>query len=255
MAKIEDRKKIMTDLWIIGITTFIALGTAVFAMQNGLNSFAHDERFPIVLRVLVIGFYPVCPLRSGNFDCMYFEKTEFSRVRPKYKESYSSIAFCLLCCVPELIFYAYRGYLTSWLPFQSVNTTYEVLRSPFPSNVIAYLITTLCWGIFEGFNYVVIRDKISAAYPSTNRFFDWGALVSAVMCILVHGAVGVTPEALDYYGITYGKKVVYTKRKEYKLPECCILNNDGFVLWYKESYYEVRDIAPKKTVSFLEVIC
>ena len=30
---------------------------------------------------------------------------------------------------------------------------------------------------------------------------------------------------------------------------------DGFVLWYKESYYEVRDIDPKKTVSFLEVIC
>ena len=62
-------------------------------------------------------------------------------------------------------------------------------------------------------------------------------------------------ETLDYYGITYGKKAVYTKGKEYKLPECCILNNDGFVLWYKESYYEVRDIDPKKTVSFLEVIC
>lgn len=62
-------------------------------------------------------------------------------------------------------------------------------------------------------------------------------------------------EALDYNGITYGKKAVYTKGKEYKLLECCILNNDGFVLWYKESYYEVRDIDPKKTVSFLEVIC
>lgn len=51
------------------------------------------------------------------------------------------------------------------------------------------------------------------------------------------------------------EKAVYTKGKEYKLPEYCILNNDGFVLWYKESYYEVRDIDPKKTVSFLEVIC
>ena len=61
-------------------------------------------------------------------------------------------------------------------------------------------------------------------------------------------------EALDYYGITHEKKAVYTKGKDYKLPECCILNNDnGFVLWFKGSYYGVKEIDPKKTVSFIEV--
>ena len=56
-------------------------------------------------------------------------------------------------------------------------------------------------------------------------------------------------------GLTH-KKAVYTKGKDYKLPECCILNNDnGFVLWFKGSYYGVKEIDPKKTVSFIEVKC
>ena len=50
--------------------------------------------------------------------------------------------------------------------------------------------------------------------------------------------------------------IIYTKGKDYKLPECCILNNDnGFVLWFKGSYYGVNEIDPKKTVSFIEVKC
>lgn len=63
-------------------------------------------------------------------------------------------------------------------------------------------------------------------------------------------------EALDYYGIRYESKAVYTKGKDYKLPECCILNNDnGFVLSFKGSYYGVDEIDPKKTVSFIEIKC
>ena len=77
-----------------------------------------------------------------------------------------------------------------------VHFTAEILKSGFPSNLIGMLITATCWGFFEGFNYVVISDKISERYPTKSRFFDWGALVCAVMCILVHGAIGVTPDAL-----------------------------------------------------------
>ena len=63
-------------------------------------------------------------------------------------------------------------------------------------------------------------------------------------------------EALDYYGITYESKAIYTKGKDYKLPECCILNNDnGFVLSFKGSYYGLKEIDSKKTVSFIEVKC
>ena len=55
MSKLEDRKKIITDLWIIGLTTLISLGIVMLAMQKGLTDFEYDINFPIVIRVLVIG--------------------------------------------------------------------------------------------------------------------------------------------------------------------------------------------------------
>lgn len=39
----EERKKLIADLWIIGMVTFLALGIAVFAMQTGMNNFAGDQ--------------------------------------------------------------------------------------------------------------------------------------------------------------------------------------------------------------------
>lgn len=77
MSKLEDRKKIITDLWIIGLTTLISLGIVMLAMQKGLNDFAYDINFPIVIRVLVIGLSQfavsglgitiVCIIRKQSF--------------------------------------------------------------------------------------------------------------------------------------------------------------------------------------------
>ena len=61
-------------------------------------------------------------------------------------------------------------------------------------------------------------------------------------------------EALDYYGISYASKAVYTKGGAYQLPQCCIVNNDNsFILWYKGSFCGVTDVDPKKTISYIEI--
>ena len=61
-------------------------------------------------------------------------------------------------------------------------------------------------------------------------------------------------EALDYYGISYAPKAVYTKGGSGQLPLCCIVNNDNrFIVWYKGSFYGVTDVDPKKTISYIEV--
>ena len=197
MSKLEDRKKLITDLWIIGLTTLISFGIVMLAMQKGLNDFAYDINFPIVIRVFVIGL------------------SQFA---------VSGLGITIVCLIRQQSFSEFG------LNTKSVNTTYEVLRSSFPSNVSAYLITALCWGFFEDFNYVVIRDKISAASPSSYRFFDWGALVCAVMCILIHGAVGVTPEAVfemvATFILIYGMLIV---RKETGNAWGCIMI--FFVYW------------------------
>lgn len=61
-------------------------------------------------------------------------------------------------------------------------------------------------------------------------------------------------EAMDYYGIGYASKAVYTKGDLYQLPPCCIVNNDNrFILWYKDSFCGVSDVDSKKTISYIEV--
>lgn len=227
----EERKKLIADLWIIGIVTFLALGIIIFAMQNGMNNFADNRSIPIVLRVLVIGLcgqFAVAGL-GISIVCL-IRKQRFREFGLNTKNLIPALLLSLLCCVPELTYYLVRGYVSGWCPFQEVNTTAEVLVSPFPANVIGYLLTALFWGFFEGFNYVVIRDKISMLCPSKYRFFDWGALVCAVMCILIHGAVGVTPEAVfemvATFILIYGMLIV---RKETGNAWGCILI--FFVYW------------------------
>ena len=227
----EERKKLTADLWIIGIVTFLALGIVVFAMHNGMNDFSGDYSIPIVLRVLVIGLCGQFAIAGLGISIVcLIRKQRFREFGLNTKNLIPALLLSLLCCVPELTYYLARGYVFGWCPFQEVSTTAEVLASTFPSNIIGFLITALFWGFFEGFNYVVIRDKISMISPSKYRFFDWGALVCAVMCILIHGAVGVTPEAvlemLSTFILIYGMLIV---RKETGNAWGCILI--FFVYW------------------------
>ena len=146
MSKLEDRKKLIADLWIIGLTTLISLGIVIFAMQKGLNDFAYDINFPIVIRVLVIGLSQFAVSGLGITIVCLIRKQSFREFGLNTKNLIPALLLSLLCCVPEFLFYVFKGYVNSWCPFQSVNTTYEVLRSSFPSNESAYLITALCWG-------------------------------------------------------------------------------------------------------------
>lgn len=101
----------------------------------------------------------------------------------------------------------------AWFPFADVNTTAEVLRASFPYNVLGMLITAVCWGFFEGFNYVVIYKKVSMRYPTKTKFWDWGAFACAILCILVHGVIGITPDAviemLCTMALIYGMLLVH----------------------------------------------
>jgi len=87
----------------------------------------------------------------------------------------------------------------------------DVLLSAFPINIIGILVTTLAWRFFEGFNYVVISDKINRRYPSRKRWLNWGAFVCAVLCILIHGAIGVTADiAVKLSFISENRNLIFT---------------------------------------------
>ena len=227
----ERKKQLTVDLWIILIATMAVLGIVLMGFGNQINQLAADSSVNILLRVLIIGLCGQFGIAGlGITIVCLIRKESFLKFGLNTKNLFPALGLSLLCCVPDFVYCLINGRVHAWCPFWDVNTTPEVLSSAFPYNVLAFLVTALCWGFFEGFNYVVIRDKISEMYPSKYRFFDWGALVCAVMCILIHGAVGVTPDALIEMLTTmiliYGMLIV---RKETGNAWGCVLI--FFVYW------------------------
>ncbi len=156
-----------------------------------------DSSINIVLRVLFVGgIFQFGLAGLGITIVSIFRKESFFSYGLNFKNFLPMIGLSVLCCIPDFIYNVFSGNMHGWLPFSSVNTTAEVMASGFPNNVLGMLITAIFWGFFEGFNYVVIADKLNERYPSKYKFFDWGAFICAILCILIHGVIGVTPEAI-----------------------------------------------------------
>lgn len=151
---------------------------------------------PILSRVLLAAFFQYGLAGFGITIVSILRKENFFSYGLKIKGMFLSILFSALCFVPNIIFSYTLGQSNSYLPFQTVLTTKEVLVSSFPINIIGMLVTATAWGLFEGFNYVVISEKINRRYPTNFKWLNWGAITCAIICILIHGAVGVSFEGI-----------------------------------------------------------
>ncbi len=197
--KMKDQKShsLFIDLIIIIAVSTVALSLFFVFIEILFPGFAKNRNISVLIRVLVVGFFGQFGLAGMGISIVaLIRKEPFTSHGLQIHNILPSIFISLLFCVPELIYYLTTQTVYSWFPFIAVNTTYEVLHAPFPVNILSYLLTALFWGFFEGFNYVVIADKINVLLPSKYRFWDWGAFIMAIMCLIIHGIVGVTPDAL-----------------------------------------------------------
>lgn len=208
----KRKKQLLQDLLIIAVVSFTSL-TIYMLMSDKMNSLVYDQSINIVIRILIIGVGAQFGLAGlGITIVCLLRKESFKLFGLRSKNLIISCVLCLACCVPDFIYCLCKGKVHKWCPFWDVNTTPELLSSGFPYNVLGMLITAVCWGFFEGFNYVVIRDKISELLPSKYKLWDWGALICAVTCILIHGVVGVSLYAVINMLVTmfliYGMLIV-----------------------------------------------
>lgn len=198
MAKImlnEKQKELDIDLWIITIVSFVSLGIFMI-FQKEIYGIVKNEELPILSRVLLVAIFQYGLAGFGITIVSIFRKEHFLSYGLKTEGMFLSILLCVLCFIPNIIFSYTLGQSNDYLPFQTVLTTKEVLASDFPINVIGMLITATAWGFFEGFNYIVISEKINRRYPTNSKWLNWGAIFCAIMCILIHGAIGVTFEGI-----------------------------------------------------------
>ena len=193
----ERKKQLDIDLTIIGIVTFVVMALVIVVFGKQFNGFVYNTELPVLPRTAVAAICGQFALAGlGITIVCLIRKEKFTQFGLNTKNLLPALLLSLACCVPDFIYLFFRGKTHSWCPFIDVFTTKELLSAGIVTKAAGMLLTAAAWGFFEGFNYVVIRDKLSERFPSKHRFWDIGAFVCAVMCILIHGAVGVTPDAI-----------------------------------------------------------
>ena len=210
-TKNEIMKKLDIDLWIIFISTML-----VIILYNSFSSviikILKDKSIYILLRLLLAASFQFGVAGLGITIISLLRKEKFSIHGLNRETLIKSIILCSLCFIPNIIYTYYIDGAITYLPFRKILTTSEIIASGFPVNFIGILITSLIWGFFEGFNYVVISDKINERYPSKNIWLNRGAISCGVLCILVHGVIGVTVndilEMVSIFIIIYGMLMV-----------------------------------------------
>lgn len=203
----DQQKRAEFDLNIIIIVTFIVLGIYM-GFQNQFARFANNKNIHVLLRTTVMAFMQFGVAGLGISIVSVYRRESFSAFGLHKEGAVASVFLSILACIPYFIFRLSAGQINNYLPFQSVWMTKEVLSSGFPVNLTGMLLIVVAWGFFEGFNYVVISEKINARYPSSNKWLNWGAITCGVMCLLIHGMIGITPaaiiEAITVFIIIYG---------------------------------------------------
>lgn len=184
------QEKTDTDLWIIGISTLVVFGAYMMVQSSIDTTISNTEHF-ILLRTMYGAFIQFGLTGLGITIVSIFRKESFRQHGLNKKNIVRSILLSILCVIPYLIFTVITEGNVQYMPLQGVKMTKEILNSGFPVNILGMGIIALVWGFFEGFNYIVISDKINARYPSNNKWLNWGGIICTIACILLHGAIGL----------------------------------------------------------------
>ena len=208
----DEQKRADIDLWIIILVTFSAFGLYI-VMGAQMLIFLKDSNIPIVSKLLLIaasqfgvaglGISIVCIVRKETF-------AQFGLVK---KNTLPAIAGTILCFIPMILFVFASGNFKGYQSFRTIIVVKDVPPSSLPISVLTIALTVIVWGFFEGFNYAVIADKINQRYPSDNEWLDYGAIICAMVCLLLHplrlspwGIVEMITTVFAIYGMLIVKK-------------------------------------------------
>ena len=206
-----EQKRLDIDLWIIALVT-LGVFLLYAALGNQLNDFVTDSSISVVPRLLLnaavqfgiagLGVTIVCILRKEKF-------TQFGLTR---KNLFMAIIGTITCFIPLICCVCMSGQFNGYHPFR-ILVTDDVIASGIPFSIIGMALIIAVWGFFEGFNYVVICDKINGRYPSKNQWLDYGAITCAIVCVLFHpvsvslwGIAEVIATFIAIYGMLIVKK-------------------------------------------------
>lgn len=210
------QKKADFDLNIILILTLIPL-LFFLTFKQTLFSYINQTSVSLWTRLILLASLQFAIAGLGTSTVMVYRKEGFKNFGLNTRNLFSTLLQSVLIAFPLIIFLALTHQINSYYPLQSVNLTKEVMKQSFPSNILAYSFIALIWGFWEGFNYVVIAEKIRLRFPSPYSWFDSGATTCAIFGLLIHGIFGIDIyslfEALTVFIFIYGMLAIQQNKK------------------------------------------
>jgi len=180
--------------------------------DSQIISFSKNTKEPLLLRTFFIAIFQWGVAGLGITIVALYRRESFISYGLTKTNLFKTILLSILPLIPYIIFGLVTTSFTTYLPFQRVSISKEWFEINYPYKIVGMSIVAIVWGFFEGLNYVVISDKINKRYPSKNMWLNWGAISCGIVCLFIHGIVGIDfytlMEGLAVFLIIYGMLIV-----------------------------------------------
>lgn len=208
----ERKKKLTIDLWIIALVT-IAVYIVYGAFGSRIMSFCKNSDISVWPRLLMAAALEFGIAGLGITIVGLMRKESFASFGLRWENAIKAVLWTIVFFLPYILFIFLSGQFEGYEPL-SIMVTPDLHKAGIVATIIGTLVIAVVWGFFEGFNYVVICEKINRRFPVKTKFFDWGALVVSIMGILFHpmsfsiqGIIEIVTTFIAIYGMLQVRKV------------------------------------------------
>ena len=208
----ERKKKLTIDLWIIALVT-IAVYIVYGVFGSRIMSFCKNSDISVWPRLLMAAALEFGIAGLGITIVGLMRKESFASFGLRWENAIKAVLWTIVFFLPYILFIFLSGQFEGYEPL-SIMVTPDLHKAGIVATIIGTLVIAVVWGFFEGFNYVVICEKINRRFPVKTKFFDWGALVDSIMGILFHpmsfsiqGIIEIVTTFIAIYGMLQVRKV------------------------------------------------
>lgn len=208
----ERKKKLTIDLWIIALVT-IAVYIVYGVFGSRIMSFCKNSDISVWPRLLMAAALEFGIAGLGITIVGLMRKESFASFGLRWENAIKAVLWTIVFFLPYILFIFLSGQFGGYEPL-SIMVTPDLHKAGIVATIIGTLVIAIVWGFFEGFNYVVICEKINRRFPVKTKFFDWGALVVSIMGILFHpmsfsiqGIIEIVTTFIAIYGMLQVRKV------------------------------------------------
>lgn len=208
----ERKKKLTIDLWIIALVT-IAVYIVYGVFGSRIMSFCKNSNISVWPRLLTAAALEFGIAGLGITIVGLMRKESFASFGLRWENAIKAVLWTIVFFLPYILFIFLSGQFEGYEPL-SIMVTPDLHKAGIVATIIGTLVIAVVWGFFEGFNYVVICEKINRRFPVKTKFFDWGALVVSIMGILFHpmsfsiqGIIEIVTTFIAIYGMLQVRKV------------------------------------------------